>query len=60
VFVELDSRRDAGHTVSLEWNRNSDETLIVVADGAASSTLIFPVRGESASEAFRHPFRYAP
>jgi hypothetical protein len=60
VFVELDSRRDAGYTVSLEWDRNSGETQIIVADSGASSLLVLPVLGESAGDAFRHPFRYAP
>jgi hypothetical protein len=60
VFVELDSRRDAGYTVSLAWDRNSGETPIVVADSGASSLLVLPVLVESAGEAFRHPFRYAP
>jgi hypothetical protein len=60
VFVELDSRRDAGYAVSLEWERNSGETQIIVADSGASSLLVFPVLGESAGDAFRHPFRYAP
>jgi hypothetical protein len=60
VFVELDSRRDAGYTVSLEWDRKSGETQIIVADSGASSLLVFRVLGESAGDAFRHPFRYAP
>jgi hypothetical protein len=60
VFVELDSRRDAGYTVSLEWDHDSDETQIVVADNGTSSLLVFPVPRESAGEAFRHRFRYAP
>jgi hypothetical protein len=60
VFVELDTRHDAGYMVSLEWDRDSGETQIVVADGGTSSVLVFPVAGENAGEAFRHPFRYAP
>jgi hypothetical protein len=60
VFVELDSRRDAGYTVSLACDRNSGETQIVVADNGTSSVLVFPVPRENAGEAFRHPFRYAP
>jgi hypothetical protein len=60
VFLELDSRRDARYTVSLEWDRKSGETRIIVADSGASSLLVLPVLGESAGEAFRHPFRYAP
>jgi hypothetical protein len=60
VFVELDTRRDARYTVSLEWDRDSGQTQIVVGDSGTSSVLVFPVPGENASEAFRHPFRYAP
>jgi hypothetical protein len=60
MFVELDIRHDAGYSVSLEWDRDSGETQIVVADSGASSALVFPVPGENAGEAFRHPFRYAP
>jgi hypothetical protein len=60
VFVELDTRQNAGYTVSLEWDRDSGETQIVVADSGAASLLVFPVPGENAGEAFRHPFRYAP
>jgi hypothetical protein len=60
VFVELDIRHDAGYTVSLEWDRDSGETQIVVAERGASSVLVFPVLGANAGEAFRHPFRYAP
>ena len=60
MFVELDTRHDAHYSVSLEWNRDSGETQIVVADNRTSSVLVFPVPGEIAGAAFRHPFRYAP
>jgi hypothetical protein len=60
VFVELDKRQNAGYTVSLEWDRDTDDTQIVLADSATASLLVFPVPGESAGDAFRHPFRYAP
>ena len=60
MFVELDTRHDARYTVSLEWDRNTGETQIVVGDSGTSSLLVFPVLGESAGDAFRHPFRYAP
>ena len=56
--MELDT--DAGYTVSLEWERDTDETQIVVADSQTASLLVFPVPGENAGDAFRHPFRYAP
>ena len=60
MFVELDTRHDFNFTVSLEWNRDTGETHIVVTDGGTSRVLIFPVAGEHAGEAFRHPYRYAP
>ena len=60
MFVELDKRHDARYTVSLEWDRNTGETQIVVGDNGTSSVLVFLVHGENAGEAFRHPFRYAP
>jgi hypothetical protein len=60
MFVELDTRHDFNFTVSLEWDRDTGETHIVVTDGGTSRVLIFPVPGEHAGEAFRHPYRYAP
>jgi len=37
------------------------DAIVVVADGGGtSSVLVFPVTGENAGEAFRHPFRCAP
>jgi hypothetical protein len=60
VFVELDTRQDAGYTVSLEWKRDVGETQIVVADIRSPSQIVFRVPGANAADAFRHPFRYAP
>ena len=60
MFVELDTRNAVGYTVSLEWDRDSGETHIVVTDCGSSCVLIFPVPCENAGEAFRHPYRYAP
>ncbi|HEV3376819.1 MAG TPA: hypothetical protein VG126_06025 [Thermoleophilaceae bacterium] len=60
MFVELDTRQDAGYAVSLEWDRDTDNTQIVVADSRTACLLVFPVRGETAGDAFRHPFGYAP
>ena len=60
VFVELDTRQDAGLTVSLEWDRDAGNTRIVVADSRDESLLVFCVPGANAGDAFRHPFRYAP
>ena len=60
VFVELDTRQDAGYTISLEWDRDTGKTRVVVADIRDASLLVFPVPGANAGDAFRHPFRYAP
>jgi hypothetical protein len=60
VFVELDKRQNAGYTVSLEWDRDTRETHIVVADSRTASLLVFLVSGANAGDAFRHPVRYAP
>jgi hypothetical protein len=59
VFVELEIRQDADDTVWLEWDRDTGETQIVVADIRDESLLVFPVPGANAGDAFRHPFRYA-
>ena len=60
MFVELDIRHNADYTVSLEWDRDTGETQILVADGRDASLLAFLVPGADAGDAFRHPFRYAP
>ena len=60
VFVEPETRQGAGHTVSLEWDRDTGETQIVVADIRNASRLVFLVPGADAGDAFRYPFRYAP
>jgi hypothetical protein len=60
VFEELDIRRNDGYTISLEWNRNTGNTRIVVADSRDESLLVFCVPSANAGDAFRHPFRYAP
>jgi hypothetical protein len=60
VFVELDTRQDAGYTISLEWDRDTGQTQIVVADIRDAGLLVFPVPGANAGDAFRDPFRYAP
>jgi len=59
VFVELDSRRNDGVRVPLEWDRDTGATQIVVDDIRTDSVLVFGVPGAEAGDAFRHPFRYA-
>jgi hypothetical protein len=60
VFVELTKRQNDGFTVSLEWNRDTGQTQIVIHDPRTASHTVFGVPGAHAADAFRHPFRYAP
>jgi hypothetical protein len=59
VFVELNTRQEAGYTVSLEWDRETGNTQIVVAHVLTADWLAFLVPGANASDAFRDPLRYA-
>ena len=60
MFVELDTRHGDGLTVTLEWDRDTGHTQIVVHDMRAGGPIAFVVSPVSAADAFRHPFRYAP
>jgi hypothetical protein len=60
VFVELNTRQNDGLTVSLEWDRDTGDTQVVVYDNRAAIEVAFGVPGAKAAGAFRHPFRYLP
>jgi hypothetical protein len=60
VFVELNTRHNAGITVSLEWDRETGRTRILIADAPTRTAVVFGVPASSAGHAFRHPFSYAP
>jgi carotenoid cleavage dioxygenase-like enzyme len=60
MFVELDTRESDGLIVSLEWDRDTGRTQLVVGDVRAATKITFPVPRARAGDAFRHPFRYAP
>jgi hypothetical protein len=60
VFVELNTRTNDGFTVSLEWDRHSGHTQIVIDDARTRDQIVFAVPGAKAADAFRHPFRYVP
>ena len=60
MFVELDTRQSDGLTVSLEWDRKTGMTQVVVHDARAASEIAFSVPHAHAADAFRHPFRYVP
>ena len=60
MFVELDTRQNDGLTVSLEWDRDTGNTQVVVYDSRTAIEVAFGVPGSKAADAFRHPFRYQP
>jgi hypothetical protein len=60
MFVELDTRQNDGFSVSLEWNRDTGETRIIIDDARTASYTVVGVPSPRAADAFRHPFRYAP
>ena len=58
MFVELNTHHDSRHVVSLEWDRDTGKTQIVVADTQTADWLAFPVPGADAGDALRDPLRY--
>jgi hypothetical protein len=60
MYVELDTRTWHGCTVSLEWDRGTNATRIVITDVLTADTLAFRIAGANAAAALRDPLRYAP
>jgi carotenoid cleavage dioxygenase-like enzyme len=60
MFVELATRKNDGITVSLEWDRDTGDTQLVVYDTRSAIEVVLGVPGAQAADAFRHPFRYVP
>jgi hypothetical protein len=60
MFVELETRHGDGLTVTLEWDRATGQTQIVLHDARSDGLVAFVVPPAKAADAFRHPFRYAP
>jgi hypothetical protein len=60
MFVELATRKNDGLTVSLEWDRDTGDTQLVVSDTRTAIEVVLGVPGAQAADAFRHPFRYVP
>jgi hypothetical protein len=60
MFVELDTRQSDGYTISLEWDRDTGTTRIVVDDIRTAEQLVFHVPAANAGDAFRYPFSHAP
>ena len=59
-FVDLAHRAANGFAVTLLWERETNEIILIVDDSCAGSVLQFAVDGGSALDAFYHPFAYAP
>ena len=57
MFVELDTRHGDRLTVSLEWDRDTGATQIVIEDARDAQVLVFGIPRANAADAFRHPFR---
>ena len=60
MFVEVDRREHDGISVSLEWDRATRATQIVVEDSREASSVVLRIPNASAADAFHHPFRYVP
>ena len=56
MFVELDTRETDGLTVSLEWDRDTGATQIVVQDARDASVTVVGVPNTDAADAFHHPY----
>ena len=60
MFIQLDTRNNDGLTVSLEWDRDTNATRIVVDDVRNAGMHVVGMSAANAADAFRHPFRYVP
>jgi hypothetical protein len=59
-LIELATRRNGGVEVRLLWNPAADELKVAVVDEGTGETFEVRIPGESALDAFYHPFAYAP
>ena len=60
MFVELNTRETDSLTVSLEWDRDTGATQIVIEDAWDASVIVFGVSNTDAADAFRHPYVFIP
>ena len=61
MFVELQHARNRqSSTVSLEWDRDTGATQIVIEDAWDASVIVFGVSNTDAADAFRHPYVFIP
>lgn len=60
MFVELNTRQNECLTVSLEWDRDTGATQIVIEDARDASVVVFGIPSADAADAFRHPYVFIP
>ncbi|HEX4034222.1 MAG TPA: hypothetical protein VHX66_07245 [Solirubrobacteraceae bacterium] len=60
MFVELDSRQNNGLIVSLERDRDTGATQIVIEDARDTSVIVFAIPSADAADAFHHPYMFIP
>ena len=58
--IELASRRTGAVEVRLLWRPGVEALTVSVADEGTGEAFEIPVPGESALDAFYHPYAYAP
>ena len=59
VLRELDSRTSSGMTVSLGWDSEAPNVVVIkLADASTNTHASFVVPGERAKDAFDHPYMY--
>ena len=58
-WEELASRSSSGLEVTLLWQRDRKDVNVRVIDGRTDEAFEMTVAGESALEAFYHPYAYA-
>ena len=59
LFEELDHRSNDGLDVSLLWNRNGGELVVLVCDTKADEMLELEAAPDRALDVFHHPYAYA-
>jgi hypothetical protein len=59
TIEELDHRESNGISVSLLWNRETNDLTVHVADGAEDEEFELACGAHEALDVFRHPYAYA-
>ena len=60
TLEELDYRESNGISVSLRWNRRSNQLSVVVEDNRCGLAFTLDARPDNALDIFHHPYAYTP